>query len=388
MFRSSVGSAELPCTSNSREKILAKMPVALSAHIDAVTLSAVLDDRRFYAIKRLLAHRFGEHHPQTRQTRRYRECYVYPDGVTLERGNRCGGFDGADDHVVVSLKGLAMGKLLASGGIANQVAAISELTVNGLDKCTRLDLAVDVRSLDGHEIPLIAKVKEAVEARQYPGRSRFSQMTMSRCGRVVKGLTFYIGKRGSFGSGQLVRVYDKGLETRTMSQNQWIRWEVEFGTEGKRSQQALQRIFNVDFSPFSTVGWRRGEQGLEDLLISMAFGVIDFRHRDRDDDDPQGDRFWRDCPRLEWWSELLAGVDVVRLRFIYKPSDMRSQIVYLRQAASVLKAWAQASKRDMLQVIAQLGLFDVEASKSVGTWNAAREFASYDEAEYLGPLVT
>ncbi|MBO6514260.1 MAG: replication initiation factor domain-containing protein [Phycisphaerales bacterium] len=89
-------------------------------------------------------------------------------------------------------------------------------------KTTRIDIACDY-----HDRPyLIDDALQSCEAGELC-RSRTFQLIETKNNRSTIGRTLTIGKRGKDGSGRCVRIYDKGLETQTLEEGHWIRWETE-----------------------------------------------------------------------------------------------------------------------------------------------------------------
>jgi hypothetical protein len=128
---------------------------------------------------------------------------------------------------------------------------------------------------------------------------------------------------------------------------------------------------------------------IEGKLTDVAYGVIEFRSRQYDQNGDPYPIHWSQRIRLGWWAELLDGVSVVRLKFVYKSSDLQSKIRWLQTTAfRVLQEFARVSHRDVLHVLEQLGFREASPSHSFETRRAAREFARFDPAEYFSPHLT
>ena len=365
--------------------------IGRTSHIDWVNLTGFIDDAHYAKVLDVLQRFAGPIEDKTRTAQHYFTCRRFLEGAMVTRSLRieC---ERAPDHTMVTLPGAFLAKVRADGGLARVVHLLSELAACGVSKCTRIDVAVDHRSMGSAPLTLIDDVATAMRNGEYLGKPRCVDEYTSRVGQSSKGRTVYVGKRGSDGSGQLLRVYDKGLESGEAPANRWVRWEVEFSKEGERSYQVFQRILSeflcIQKAESSGVAVD-ADSRLGDELLRIAYGVIDFREQVFDPHDPGRLVHHSMRPHLDWWRDLIMGVDVVHLRFVYKCSDLTAKVRWLQTTAfRVLQEFARASRRDVYHVLDQLGLRDTSPSYSFETRRAAREFASFDEAEYLGPLVT
>jgi len=145
-------------------------------------------------------------------------------------------------------------------------------------RCTRLDLAVDLR---GNLGGMIGRVQEACE-KGCLCRVRRWRPYMSHDGQQVIGETVYIGGRTSE---RQLRVYDKGLETATGERGEWVRWEL----------QARKKVANELWHGYS--GTETEEKGME-YAAGQVCAFVDFR------EGKEGIEMSR-RKRLAWWSELL-----------------------------------------------------------------------------------
>ena len=90
---------------------------------------------------------------------------------------------------------------------------------------TRIDIATD---LVGNVSTAINDLKESIQANDCtPNGRKFDPRSTTR-GDVQLSNGFYVGSRQSR---QFLRVYDKGLETKSHPAGHWIRWEVQFNKE-------------------------------------------------------------------------------------------------------------------------------------------------------------
>lgn len=186
-----------------------------------------------------------------------------PDGTKdLQRG-----------HLGVELPGGALAVLDGE----RRVELLRDLMELGDMSCTRVDLAWDVH---GEYVALAEGAWDACEAGELVGARTWDRVQ----GRgASRGLTVYLGKRGSRGSGRCVRVYDKGLEQGWRVPNKWQRWEVEFtGDCARQVGEVLRRA----------VCWAAAGR-------AMTVGAVDFRQ-------VTGSRELARRPRSAWWSGVLS----------------------------------------------------------------------------------
>lgn len=155
-------------------------------------------------------------------------------------------------------------------------------------KCTRLDIALD---WIGQGIRLIDAIHRSCEAGELTGARSHGYTVQRSSGGQMKAHMATTGQRGKNGSGRYLRCYDKGLEQKTHQPGEWVRWEVEFADHC--ADQAARLAIG-------------GTWCSEKALIELALGVVDFRQ-------VTGHRSLERRPRVAWWSELLQGVEPVRV---------------------------------------------------------------------------
>lgn len=91
---------------------------------------------------------------------------------------------------------------------------------------TRLDIAID---LVGDVSQSIDALQESIESNAVlPGGRLLDPRAPSKPGSDYVGHGFYVG---SHKSRMFLRVYDKGLQTKSRPKGDWIRWEVQFNKE-------------------------------------------------------------------------------------------------------------------------------------------------------------
>lgn len=176
------------------------------------------------------------------------------------------------------------GSVLAQWDGDERVAALREFHAAGATDVTRLDVAVDFRGVAVELVECAIRACEAGELR------RFKLWDVRRpvsAGRVV-GLSVTCGRRGKYGGGREVCIYDKGLEQRSGAANQWQRLESRF------------------YAAFAGGAWAAiaepGENGANRML-AVGLGAIDFRRARADGKRP---RRVEDLKRPPWWSDVVG----------------------------------------------------------------------------------
>lgn len=163
------------------------------------------------------------------------------------------GLENLKDRLMVELTGSTLGEL----ELSTTVDLIKQLSALNL-KSTRIDIAVDLFE----ELDLVQIVRDSISRGELVHAKTvedYQGYTSTECTR--DGLS--IGKRGKNGSGRYVRIYDKGVQTKTRSKGEWIRWEVEFG----HSTAAFVMLSVLNCT---------NEQAAKRLL-ELLYGAIDFR---------------------------------------------------------------------------------------------------------------
>ena len=193
-------------------------------------------------------------------------------------------------------------------------------------RATRADLRIDFRHDKG--VGLTDAIFEACERGELCGAKRFKlHRERSTAGHLLNdGVA--LGARGKQGSGRFVRVYDKGLEQQALPAGKWQRYEAELTKDIAR--EAVDRIITAD-------NWRQE-------LTAIAFGAVDFR-------ESNGDAHMDRRPRANWWAELLAVVEPVKLRKPRRPQRLERYIKWVRDTvAPSLKAMAEATSREAAEL--------------------------------------
>lgn len=112
------------------------------------------------------------------------------------------------------------------------------------ENCTRLDLCTDLY----FDTPVVKLAQESyvksAHCRTSTGRPPGRRLIVSGDG----GSTFYTGSRASQRMG---RLYDKGVESKTLIPGKWWRWEIEFKAESAKALSAAA-LSAPDFEYFTT----------------------------------------------------------------------------------------------------------------------------------------
>lgn len=273
----------------------------------------------------------------------YDSGICFPGGAQVwfnERGT------GERDQFTVELPGSVVSAWAAS----ERVAKLRALHGAGVWWCTRIDLAVDFR---GVGLELVQAVEEACSRGELCGARTWRPVREFSRGRVT-GETFYIGKRGKLGSGRLVRVYDKGLETGTAPRGEWVRLEVEFTGDCAKQVFAIVAAAGDQRAVFGEyLGdlWGSGVpvEGWRGAALRLVFGALDFR-------EVTGSRLLVRRPRAAWWSEVLGLVEPERVRAdrVRRQGLVRTARWLRQQVAPVLAGMVGRSGHSLGQVFENL----------------------------------
>ena len=162
---------------------------------------------------RTAAVRVGGFEDTGRATKHYRRLWLSPDGETQFLVDNYNG-----GNWQLEMKGQVCQQL----GREAILALYRELE-SGVckPKCTRIDLAVDLIG-DCHE--MLTDLRTSHKSKQVkPPVSIDSRCPEYSDGSLIGDSIYF----GSVSSRWFVRIYDKGLQTKTRAQGEWIRWELE-----------------------------------------------------------------------------------------------------------------------------------------------------------------
>ena len=187
------------------------------------------------------------------------------------------------------------GSVLATIEPVDQLFLMKELAVYGFN-CSRIDICFD----DYTKTITPQLVRDAVESRNQTGFSMsvHTEWDESGCVGEEKSATYYVGRRGRYGSGKFIRCYNKYLESKGEIDSN--RFEMEF-TDHYAKNAFAQLI------AFSTSSWSQ-------VMVALVTGAVDFIDR-------TSAKLVRDCDRLFWWSFIVD--DVGRIR-VSKPREKKT----------------------------------------------------------------
>lgn len=213
-------------------------------------------------------------------------------------------FTESADSCIVDVSG--SGLALIEQGMSAEDFARWCMSLGG--RATRLDLAVDFK---GGEEPrwLIDRLYRSCSSGELVGARRYHLDRRESVTDGVVGDCVCIGTRGSDGSGRYVRVYDKGLETKSSDRGTWVRFEAEYS--GDVAAQTAIEVFGPDDLPHADWVTRS---------LSHVFGAFDLRA-------VTGRREIKLRPRVSWWAALIESTTPVR--------------VVAKRVASTAASWAR-----------------------------------------------
>lgn len=261
--------------------------------------------------------------PEVVQGRRYNfaEWVQFPSGALLGTGH-------ADGLCCVEFNG----STLSAMHPADRVKIVRRLHRLGM-RATRLDGAMDFRAPEGRTVGLVQAVWDAYDAGEVCG-AKFRDQRISHSSGGLAGWTVYLGKSGSNGSGRMLRVYDKGLETKTRPAGEWERYEVVFsGETAEKVGKMLAR----------SIDW-------VDTLASFTLGAIDYREPRRG-----ASRSLLRRPRCAWWEAVVRSVQPDRVKVTRRLPTLESSARWLRTAvAPMLERLAKETGQDVAAVWREL----------------------------------
>lgn len=218
------------------------------------------------------------------------------------------GCDKPKEHCVVNIAGAYLTEL---GSLSMCVQLIDELMRLGF-KGTRVDVA-----LDFYDKPdLIKLAHRSCQEKHLTGAKTYALQEQHSSGSTT-GRTLYIGKRGKNGSGRFLRVYDKGLETQTKEEGEWIRWEVVYSSDC--AEQVLHDLANADDAV--------------QPAVQHALGVVDFRLS-------PGQKLARRA-RCKWFEQLLGAVRTIRATQSRVASTIHTKVRWFKSCVAPFLRTAQ-----------------------------------------------
>jgi hypothetical protein len=284
------------------------LPVPNSQKTDSVGAHwlRISFNQRFLAhVSDFTSNFFGDHDQDGRGLWSYDSRLAWASGVSLnydedpERSDRVHA-----GQMTLDIPGGALDQLCAQ-----DQCLLIELC-NAYDgKCTRVDIFFDDyrRNVTPHEIYEIAKKGDYSGFRMYNRRERGNSQ-----GVIHDEISF--GRRGSFGSGAYLRIYDKMLESN--GQFNCVRYEMEFTQ--KKADAVFKKLAacSGDLEAFAT------------LCGSLVAGSISFVHR-------TGDKNINRLERYTWWDRIceILGGDL-KIRIERKKESVTEKMNWLRRNVS------------------------------------------------------
>jgi len=220
----------------------------------------------------------------------FRAGALWHPGILMSWGHK-------SDIVMIDLQG----SRLACTPVEEFMQLTHDILMHGFH-CTRIDLAVDHvgMGLGLHQHALAScKAGELCKIRTYADDSEFkADGTPQR--HLLK-----LGKRDS---SVCIRIYDKGLETKTLPPCQWERLEVEF-----KNDRAAEVCLEL------------AKKGTKDAVLLWRFviGALDFRVRN-------GRTEMARRPRVQWWDRYTGQIQPKITKPIKKESDFDSWCKWYR----------------------------------------------------------
>lgn len=197
------------------------------------------------------------------------------------------------------------GKVLSKIEPVDQLFLMKELFGYGFN-CTRIDICID----DYTKTITPERVKEAVDSRNQTGFSLapYTEWRSSGCVGQEMSKTYYVGRRGRYGSGKLIRCYNKYLESKGEIDSN--RFEMEF--TDAYSKNAFAKLIE-----FPTSSW-------SEVMVALMTGAVDFI--DRSSSEIVGE-----CSRLDWWAAIVDDVGRIRVSKPRKDKTIKKAIQWVER---------------------------------------------------------
>ncbi len=244
------------------------------------------------AVVQLLEEAFGECTGSNNGAMYFREGMQWHPGVLYSSGHNSA-------IVMVDLQG----SRLATMSVPDMMELTHKIMMHGF-RCTRIDLAVDHvhMNLKLHQHALAScKVGELCKIRTFADDSEFkADGTPQR----------YLLKLGKRESSVCARLYDKGLETKTLPPGQWERLEVEFKDD--RAAEVCMALVDS------------GER-LPELLWRYVIGALDFRIVNSRTE-------LNRRPQADWWDQYVGQAHPLETKPINKVSGLETWCNWYRKS--------------------------------------------------------
>lgn len=207
----------------------------------------------------------------------YRTAELFAGGVRLQTGHA---------HETATIYVEWTGRALDEIPEPKRHEIIRDLRAIGMHP-TRLDIAADFIKQD---VGLFDNGLASCEREELCGSRKHRPMYEKLSG-LFTGKTLYLGRRGTDSAGKFARLYDKGLETKTMPENEWERLEVEF--TGPRACNLADRI--------------AAAEDVHEVMKECLYGAFEFRK-------VTGRRELDLRPIVDWWQKVVQLVKVAHFR--------------------------------------------------------------------------
>ena len=217
-------------------------------------------------VVRELRNRFGPSTGFNRGAMHFQEGTVWHPGVLFSKGHKA-------KIVMVDLQG----SRLSSMAIVDMMDITTKIMMKGF-KCARIDLAVDHVGVD---LALYKNALASCEAGELCKLRKYSPDPEFMADGTPTRLLLKFGKRES---SVCARIYDKGLETKTLPPGQWERFEVEFKQD--RAAEVCMTLLDA------------GDR-LPEALWRYVIGAVDFRIKN-------GRTELSRRPRAPWWDNYIG----------------------------------------------------------------------------------
>jgi len=223
-------------------------------------------------------------------------------GLLFQSGARCSVHHQTDqDHHITALLDIS-GSVCQSLGSDRIWEVLRDFSGLG-GYLTRLDIAVDYRGSAQAPVNLVELV--AAHTCLGPDHPDFCLTGLKKVqehkswSALGLGHTVRLGRSGKFGSGKLVRVYDKGVESATQRAGRWQRWEFEAGGD-VAAEIGFAAALELQGLTRESVAWCAATDAIMRQFREYALGVVDFRLQAAGNDKHLDRR-----PRCAWWAEIL-----------------------------------------------------------------------------------
>lgn len=241
---------------------------------------------------RILERWFGEPTGTSHGAKFFKSGVEWKPGVLLSRGH-------SSDIEMIDLQG----SRLATMKPLDALKLTDEILMFGFH-CTRIDLAVDHVE---QGINLYENALESCRAGELCFMRRFSPDPEFKADGTPLRKLLKLGKRESE---VCIRIYDKGLETKTRSVGEWERFEVEI--KGNRAREVCMSIVQA------------GNQ-FNELLWEIVIGSVDFRNCN-------GRSELKRRPQCKWWSEYIGQSKPKRIKPVPSVSGLNQWCEWFRRS--------------------------------------------------------